>query len=397
MRRSFVPFVTLILVGGIIEGGTSSMALAQSNPGMRLAVISGRVKDVKGVGVKGAIVAVEGQDIKATTASDGSFKVTRINPGSVFLYVKAPSKMYLDSETLKSIPVKVGATVSGIEITLSGRPSDTATYVGMATCYGRHDAKMSATLDGSPQASAHSRFVTEGTSHMVYKNKWPEPNNNYLPRDPKGKLLKVQDPRDGEGMVNVVLCTQNDEPNRQYFFKFYPRQKEGVSLAEADLNCSEKPINAVWIPVLDVLHDRLLVHRTHRRAEIPPRPQMLPPVPLAQVRKILLQPPRRLPFHVLHQLGWRQQRRCRDQQMHVVRRHRSTNDRHLARLADLPDHIAGSLRHLSPQHFVPVFRDPDQVILDVPNRVPARSIFGHHSPRAHCSGRLKLTALRRWD
>ncbi len=241
MRRSFVLFVTLILVGGIIEGGTSSMALAQANPGMRLVVISGRVKDVRGVGVKGAIVAVEGQVVKAATASDGSFKVTRINPGSVFLYVKAPSKMYLDSETLKSISVKEGATVSGVEITLSGRPSDTATYVGMATCSGCHDAKMFKSLDGSPHASAHSRFVTEGTSHMVYKNKWPEPGNKYLPRDPKGKLLKVQDPLDGEGMVNVVLCTKGDEPNRQYLFKFYPRQKEGVSLAEADLNCSEKP------------------------------------------------------------------------------------------------------------------------------------------------------------
>ncbi len=104
-------------------------------------------------------------------------------------------------------------------------------------------------LDGTPQAAAHSRFVTEGTSHMVYKNKWPEPNGKYLPRDPKGKLLTVQDPLDGKGMVNVVLCTKGDEPSREYLFKFYPEQKEGVSLAEADLDCSDKPAGAVWIPV----------------------------------------------------------------------------------------------------------------------------------------------------
>ena len=84
---------------------------------------------------------------------------------------------------------------------------------------------------------------------MVYKNMWPEPDGKYLPRDPQGKLLKVQDPLDGKGLVNVALCTKGDEPNRQYLFKFYPEQKEGVSLTEADLDCSDKPADAIWIPV----------------------------------------------------------------------------------------------------------------------------------------------------
>ncbi len=53
---------------------------------------------------------------------------------------------------------------------------------------------------------------------MVYKNKWPEPNGKYLPKDPKGKLLTVQDPLDGKGMVSVVLCTKGDEPKREYLF-----------------------------------------------------------------------------------------------------------------------------------------------------------------------------------
>ncbi len=47
----------------------------------------------------------------------------------------------------------------------------------------------------------------------------------------------------------MALCTKGDEPNRQYLFKFYPEQKEGVSLTEADLDCSDKPADAVWIPV----------------------------------------------------------------------------------------------------------------------------------------------------
>jgi len=225
----------------------SIIAFDQANAGS--AKIFGKVLDVNGKSVAGVKVAVEGQNITATTSKDGSFKLEGVVPGNVYLYATAPSKAYLDGETLKSISVKGGATVSGVTITLSGRPSVAATYVGMKTCSGCHDASLFKSLDGSPHAAAHSRFVTEGTSHMVYKNKWPEPGDKYLPRDPKGKLLKVQDPLDGNGLVHVVLCTKGEEPNRQYFFKFYPEQKEGVSLTEADLDCSDKPADAIWIPV----------------------------------------------------------------------------------------------------------------------------------------------------
>jgi len=213
------------------------------------AKISGKVLDVNGKSVAGVKVAVEGQKITVTTSKDGSFKLEGVAPGNVYLYATPPSKAYLDGETLKSISVKGGATVSGVTITLSGRPSAAATYVGMKTCSGCHDANLSKSLDGTPHAAAHSRFVTEGTSHMVYKNMWPEPGSKYLPRDPNGKLLKVQDPLDGNGLVHVALCTKGEEPNRQYLFKFYPEQKEGVSLTEADLDCSDKPADAIWIPV----------------------------------------------------------------------------------------------------------------------------------------------------
>jgi len=223
------------------------IALDQANA--QSAKILGKVLDVDGKGVAGVKVAVEGQKITATTSKDGSFKLERVAPGNAYLYATAPSKAYLDAETLKSISVKAGTTVSGVTMTLSGRPSEAATYVGMKVCSGCHDPSLSKALDGSPHAAVHSRFVTEGTSHMVYKNKWPDPNGKYLPRDPKGKLLKVQDPLDGNGLVHVALCTKGEEPNRQYLFKFYPEQKEGVSLTEAELDCSDKPADAVWIPV----------------------------------------------------------------------------------------------------------------------------------------------------
>ena len=225
----------------------SIIAFDQANAGS--AKIFGKVLDVNGKGVAGVKVAVEGQKIAATTSKDGSFKLEGVTPGNAYLYATTPSKAYLDGETLKSISVKNGATVSGVTITLSGRPSEAATYVGMKACSGCHDASLFKSLDGTPQTPAYSRFVTEGTSHMVYKNIWPEPGSKYLPRDPNGKLLKVQDPLDGKGMVHLALCTKGEEPNRQYLFKFYPEQKEGVSLTEADLDCSDKPADAIWIPV----------------------------------------------------------------------------------------------------------------------------------------------------
>jgi len=237
MRKLLFLFVLSCLI----------IALDQANA--QSAKILGKVLDVDGKGVAGVKVAVEGQKITATTSKDGSFKLERVAPGNAYLYATAPSKAYLDAETLKSISVKAGTTVSGVTMTLSGRPGAAATYVGMKTCSECHDASLSKALDGSPHAAVHSRFVTEGTSHMVYKNMWPEPNGKYLPRDPKGKLLKVQDPLDGNGRVHVALCTKGDEPNRQYLFKFYPEQKEGVSLTEAELDCSDKPADAVWIPV----------------------------------------------------------------------------------------------------------------------------------------------------
>ena len=250
MRTRYWGFRPAILIGLVAGAGVlPSTSFARTARPASSAAIAGRVKDVNGKGVKGAVVTAEGQGVKATTAPDGSFRLGGVKPGAVFLLVKAPSSAYLDGETLRSVAVKGGATVSGVEIVLSGRPSAAATYVGMKTCAGCHDAQLVKSFDGSPQAAAHSRFVTEGTSHLVYKDKWPKPGDRYLPRDPKGNLLKVQDPSDGKGMVNLVLCTKGEEPGRQYLFKFYPEQKGGVSLSEANLDCSSEPTGAVWIPV----------------------------------------------------------------------------------------------------------------------------------------------------
>ena len=213
--------------------------------------LSGRVMDVDGNGIKGAVVSVIGQDVKGTTGSNGTFKLKKVQAGQVYLNVAAPSDKYLPTETKKALAVSDASDLENLILTLSGRPSAKATYVGMATCAECHadqwPAKFAA-FDGSPDASAHSRFVHEGTDRMIYPEMWPKPGDVFIPRNPKGKLLMVQDPLDGEGLVNLVLCTEDGPKGREYWFKFYP-QRDGEPLKSKDLDSSRDTEGAVWIQV----------------------------------------------------------------------------------------------------------------------------------------------------
>ena len=226
-------------------------------------VIQGKVLDINGDPVESATIKVEGQTSTAVTSTNGSFTLTNVEPGQVYIYVIAPSTAYLDSETLKSINLGANGNVSGIEITLSGRPSEDAKYVGMDTCTVCHSDAMEDIFEdfnGDPDSSIHSRFMNEGTSNMVYPELWPQPGeNNYIPRNAKGEPLLVQDPRDGHGMVNVVLLTVDGADGREYWFKFFPELavdaiprteallKEPSGTPETGMPSSDT--DPVWIPV----------------------------------------------------------------------------------------------------------------------------------------------------
>jgi len=62
---------------------------------------------------------------------------------------------------------------------------------------------------------------------MVYKNMWPEPNGKYLPRDPKGKLLKVQDPWTARAW-SIWYCARKATNPSVIPLQVLPEQKEGV-------------------------------------------------------------------------------------------------------------------------------------------------------------------------
>ncbi|GAB4256333.1 MAG: hypothetical protein Kow0092_02330 [Deferrisomatales bacterium] len=225
------PLGTASLLVGVAGGATTNVTLTLT-AGETTGRVAGKTVDARGIGVQGATVTVEGQTATATTGEDGTFTLEGVEPGFVYLYVEGPSAAYLDGETRSSILVTAGETAAGVTITLSGRPSDSATFVGVATCkrcHGDEWADLFAAFEGTAEASAHSRFVTEGTSQMVYTDLWPEPGDKVVARSSKGELLLVQDPQDGEGLVNVVLCTRDGEDGREYLFKFYPETETPVT------------------------------------------------------------------------------------------------------------------------------------------------------------------------
>ena len=116
--------------------------------------------------------------------------------------------------------------------------------------------------------------------------------------------------------------------------------------------------------------------RAHRRAEGPPRPQVLPPVLLPQSETLpaaaaTISPSATAPL-------WPgQMRRYRQQHVDVVRRHRPPHDHQLPGLATLPDQVARTFRDSPHQYLATVFCDPDHVILDVEDRVRAVPVFRH--------------------
>jgi transposase-like protein len=69
---------------------------------------------------------------------------------------------------------------------------------------------------------------------------------------------------------------------------------------------------------LQILFDHLLRHRPRTRTEVAARPEMLPPIAPPELRKLLLQLPRRPPLHPLHDLRRRQVRRCAHEHVHMV-------------------------------------------------------------------------------
>ena len=106
---------------------------------------------------------------------------------------------------------------------------------------------------------------------------------------------------------------------------------------------------------------------------------MLAPVLFSQLRELCLEMPRRTPFDVLRQFGRCQDRRRCQQQVNVIRRYRASHNYYFACGADLAYQVARTLCYPPAQYLLPIFGAPDQVVLQVEDRVRALSVFRHLS------------------
>lgn len=197
-------YVVFSLAGvGVAAGRTTLVSLvltpeSPSGPG----TVSGIVKNAAGSGIQNAIVSVEGQSATTTTDASGNFTLTGVNPGFVYLYVTKPAaSSYLDGETREGIYLSPGGTVTGITITLSSRPSDSATYIGGEAPNGCGACHTSELAD--EQTSAHYHSITADTSRMV------ETGNTALWPAVGGTVntgVTAKSPVDGVTDVSVYAC-----------------------------------------------------------------------------------------------------------------------------------------------------------------------------------------------
>lgn len=188
-------FVTSSLAAvGVAGGAKSLVTLTLEASPSTAATITGWVRKPSGQPIPGAVVSVEGQTASATSAADGTFTLSNVTPGFVYLKAKAPEG-FLDGGDRRSQYVAAGTTLSAVTVTLSGRPSDTATYLGESVCVLCH-----ANVAAAQHQSAHYHFVTPGTSRMVKTELWPAVGQTLDPH------VQALDPIEGHDLVAVYLC-----------------------------------------------------------------------------------------------------------------------------------------------------------------------------------------------
>lgn len=161
---------------GVGAGGTVNvslvLAVAPTTPGSLSGTIRGRKGNpAASTPVAGAQVCVEGTSNCATSAADGTYTLPGVAPG--ILFVSASATGFLTGETREATFLAAGAAVPGVDVTLSGMPSASATYVGSAGCPGCHTALPStADLVTAWQNSAHVTAVDRSLGRLDV-NGWP--------------------------------------------------------------------------------------------------------------------------------------------------------------------------------------------------------------------------------
>ncbi len=173
LTASLTGYQDYVTQVGVVACQTVSISVIMakeepSGPGS----ISGYVTDLYGNGLEGATVTIENSTISTTTDADGHFVLQNVDaPGPYYLYVTAPAG-YLDSETFEAVWVSSGMdTELDKPIKLSGKPTDSATYVGSDVCKGCHQS-YTPEIVTDWEGSAHHNSVNHDYSHFDASG-WP--------------------------------------------------------------------------------------------------------------------------------------------------------------------------------------------------------------------------------
>lgn len=147
---------------GVGAGGTVNvslvLAVAPGTPGSVSGTVLGRT-GTSGTSspVTGATVCAQGTTTcSAPTAADGKYTLSGVAPG--FVFVSASASGFLPGETRTAVFLAAGGTVSGVDVTLSGAPPSTATYLGSSVCVLCHTA-VTPGIVAAWQGSAHTRAI----------------------------------------------------------------------------------------------------------------------------------------------------------------------------------------------------------------------------------------------
>lgn len=123
--------------------------------------------------------------------------------------------------------------------------------------------------------------------------------------------------------------------------------------------------------------DHFIGHIATAAAEIPPRPHMPSPERFPQVGKLRQKLVRRLPLQPLDQSTYRNLRRNRYHQVHVILGNMPFQNLDLLRPTGLADQIPHPNPNLAGQHRTAILGNPDQVKVNTEYAVRAMPVFRH--------------------
>ena len=129
--------------------------------------------------------------------------------------------------------------------------------------------------------------------------------------------------------------------------------------------------------MFQILRDHLIRDVATAPRPVADRPEVPPPLPSAQLRKLILQPPRCPPLQPLDDLADGFRWRVLDQHVDVIFADDALENADVLGVADLHDQIPATLLDLPLQDGVTVFRHPDQVDGQARDGVAAVTVVAH--------------------